>query len=121
MKTKNNPKPCKGCRMIAGCMCPDVQGHTPGPWTVESDGSSVSFGGQVVITAPIYDEGSRDEEKANARLIAAAPDLLAAAVAIMSAIDTDETSGRKLSGLTPAMSRARIALRAAISDASEGK
>jgi len=34
--------------------------------------------GQCVITAPRPDGGTREEEKANARLIAAAPDLLAA-------------------------------------------
>ena len=52
--------------------------HTPGPWTVESDGTSVSMGGQVVIVAPAPDGASQEEMRANARLIAAAPALLAA-------------------------------------------
>ena len=50
--------------------------YTPGPWTVESDRTTVSFGGQAVITSPAPDGASREESMANARLIAAAPDLL---------------------------------------------
>jgi len=61
--------------------------HTPGPWTVESDGSSITMGGQVVITGPSPDGSTRDEEKANARLIAAAPELLANLENIISAIE----------------------------------
>jgi hypothetical protein len=52
--------------------------HTSGPWTVESDGSTVVMGGQCVIVAPAKDGSTREEEKANAALIAAAPCLLAA-------------------------------------------
>lgn len=49
--------------------------HTPGPWTVESDQTTVSMGGQCVIVAPAPDTASREECIANARLIAAAPEL----------------------------------------------
>lgn len=53
--------------------------HTPGPWTQEHDGAVV-IGRRVVI--PVNGCGpdgvSRKEREANARLIAAAPDLLAA-------------------------------------------
>jgi hypothetical protein len=50
--------------------------HTPGPWYVENDGTSISNATQVFITAPSPDGASREEEKANAALIAAAPELL---------------------------------------------
>ena len=52
--------------------------HTSGPWTVEYDGTTVVMGGQCVIVAPAKDGSTREEEKANAALIAAAPCLLAA-------------------------------------------
>ena len=52
--------------------------HTGGPWSVEYDGTTVVMGGQCVIVAPAKDGSTREEEKANAALIAAAPCLLAA-------------------------------------------
>lgn len=51
---------------------------TPGPWTVESDGTTVSMGGQCVIVAPAPDYAPISEQRANARLIAASPRLLKA-------------------------------------------
>ena len=61
--------------------------HTPGPWAVEEDFNdgeelvgfniiSVPSGNEVVSNEGI--SGNSDEDRANARLIAAAPDLLAA-------------------------------------------
>jgi hypothetical protein len=48
--------------------------HTPGPWTVIKSGVSVDAG---MIRIRMEAGGWTDEVKANARLIAAAPDLLA--------------------------------------------
>jgi hypothetical protein len=48
--------------------------HTPGPWTVTKSGVSVDAG---MIRIRMEASGWTDEVKANARLIAAAPDLLA--------------------------------------------
>jgi hypothetical protein len=62
--------------------------HTPGPWTIHTDGLGITF-----IAAP---EGSvaelhgAPEKVANARLIAAAPELLSAlgnALAVLSSLD----------------------------------
>lgn len=50
---------------------------TPGTWTVESDGCSLTMGGQVVATAIAPDGASIGEQRANARLIAAAPKMYA--------------------------------------------
>jgi len=49
---------------------------TPGPWEVESDGSTIAMGGQCVIVSPAPDGASRATEKANARAIAATPILI---------------------------------------------
>ena len=61
--------------------------HTPGPWRVESDGTTVAMGGQAVIVAPAPDGATRETEKANARLIAAAPDLLEAVAFTIAALE----------------------------------
>ena len=66
--------------------------HTPGPWTVDAespanDGSVLArVGGGpnylgLAISAPVFlgEADGRTEDRANARLIAAAPELLAAA------------------------------------------
>lgn len=51
--------------------------HTPGPWTLEANDSVVVMSGQAVIVAPAPDGEPFSRQQANARLIAAAPDLLA--------------------------------------------
>lgn len=49
--------------------------HTEGPWKNEYDGSIVMR--NQIVSAPIAPDGASKEEcKANAQLIAAAPDLL---------------------------------------------
>lgn len=50
---------------------------TPAPWTVEEDGTSITMQGQVVATAIAPDGASIEERRANANLIAAAPELMA--------------------------------------------
>jgi hypothetical protein len=64
-----------------------MSSYTPGPWTVERDGSTVTMGGQCVITGPAPDGAPREEEKANARLIAAAPELLEALASLVEYAD----------------------------------
>ena len=66
--------------------------HTPGPWRVERQNPSPTTGEWMIAgTKPGYlaevrDCGSRDVQ-ANARLIAAAPDLLAALQALVAELD----------------------------------
>ena len=60
-----------------------TQTHTPGPWAVERvDYAAHSayrvFNDELGVVAEIKSTDSGDEELPNARLIAAAPDLLAA-------------------------------------------
>lgn len=56
--------------------------HTPGPWKLEYDYSLVmpfKRGNYIVTSGPIGpSEADRDELRANARLIASAPELLQA-------------------------------------------
>ena len=64
-----------------------VCSHTPGPWELNDfDGIPIAKVSLYVITAPctpnVGSGLSRDENAANARLIAAAPDLLAALKAV---------------------------------------
>lgn len=51
--------------------------HTPGPWEVDSHRDVLSANGRVVAVTPAYKAATAIEKaRNNARLIAAAPDLL---------------------------------------------
>jgi len=52
-----------------------MNGFTDGPWTLDEDGDVVS-GGTIVCVVVTTDKGNDDEAPANAKLIAAAPELL---------------------------------------------
>jgi hypothetical protein len=58
--------------------------HTPGPWTVNGL-VVVSLSEDCVVHLPSMTDTPIDECRANARLIAAAPDLLAACKAVRDA------------------------------------
>lgn len=77
--------------------------HTPGPWKVKSDYNVFGVGGRLVANSgghsgSVRPEEIHEENKANARLIAAAPELLEAAKRaqelISSAIDLEYVSGK---------------------------
>mgnify|MGYP001617764458 CR=1 FL=1 len=66
--------------------------HTPGPWTVEPEPDGWSVTTNVYFLATVYfgHEGPKDTEaSANARLIAAAPDLLAALQNVVRCIEAE--------------------------------
>lgn len=88
--------------------------HTPGPWSVEYDGSVV-MAHQVVSSAPGPDGSTREERLANARLIAAAPDLVAALASLLAVATRDR---RKLGGRTdsPTFQAAKAALEKALGE-----
>lgn len=60
--------------------------HTPGPWAVDEIRSvqAITWCGEVCI-ADVGGNADEEEQLANARLIAAAPDLLAACEAMIAA------------------------------------
>jgi hypothetical protein len=51
--------------------------HTPGPWRSHGAGGEIHGNSRIVATM-CWCSGMHDEDEANARLIAAAPDMLAA-------------------------------------------
>lgn len=69
--------------------------RTKSAWTVEKDGITLSMGGQVVATAIAPDGASIEEQRGNAALIAAAPELLAVLMYLRDCIEI---------GIDPAMS-----------------
>jgi hypothetical protein len=72
-----------------------MSGHTPGPWTLERDRSqSLSiYSGMVFIGEVLHEvDEPGDQEKANASLIAAAPDLLAACRTALDSLHEDGTT-----------------------------
>lgn len=77
-------------------------GHTPGPWTIHGWGDGdyeVNAASETVCNVPGFDDETVDVDRAepNARLIAAAPDLLAACQTVahdlQAALDGDDFSG----------------------------
>jgi len=85
--------------------------HTPGPWVNDSShsewGKNVVWAGDVVIAHVVDDQ--HDNADANARLIAAAPELLAAlkmAVRVMQDNDIDESMAGEFEIWTDAIAKA---------------
>ena len=68
--------------------------HTQGPWAIHSQGAGFeveSGHGDIVAQAQqVYGDRRHEVRRANAKLIAAAPELLAALEAITDLYDTDE-------------------------------
>ena len=75
--------------------------HTPGPWIIvgriiDADNGRVTADGRKDVweRVAIVDTGpTPDESEANARLIAAAPDLLAACIAALPALSAHADTG----------------------------
>lgn len=87
---------------------PESARPTPGPWTLEYDGSVV-IGGQISISPDSCgpDDATREERKANCRLIAAAPELLAACQSAQcSCSPAERESGHLVGCWFPAMQEA---------------
>ena len=75
-----------------------VGSHTPGPWVVRQDGgellvlsSSTDFCGDpdCFYICSVHGQGDDDEEKANAHLIATAPDLLLSLLGMVDLLGID--------------------------------
>ena len=106
--------------------------HFPGPWNVTQDGRHVgNFERDMCVLVANTDIGglSHDKQQANARLIAAAPDLLEACKMLEEAEDhyhneCDECQGEGepelCSTCFPLFDNARLARRSAIEKAESG-
>lgn len=97
-----------------------MSGHTPGPWTVR-EARGLLLGGSESADLPLHDP----EREANARLIAASPDLLAALVEAAPLLEEliEEGGGDDHSvGLCDCRDRATLAaMKDAISKATGGQ
>ena len=70
--------------------------HTPGPWAVEhpyGEGGIYVSGTNTALIAKIY-----HEQEANARLIAAAPDMLAALRSLLATAEAVDTANKNQHG-----------------------
>ena len=91
-----------------------MNAHTPGPWDYRDPDGKVRANGEVVATVWQWLVKDRwDERDANARLIAAAPDLLAALRQVVASAFPNPTEH-------PAMSAAWKVAEAAIAKAEGG-
>lgn len=66
--------------------------HTPGPWRLRADMAVMAYCDETETHEPIaraYGDGSIENLHANSRLIASAPDLLAACKALLNCIQPD--------------------------------
>ena len=95
-----------------------MSNHTPGPWTIEKSTRTdhhIIAGRRWIATASNHDFHPTQKENertiANARLIAAAPDLLAALVALvgeadLGEVDLDDDDRAKLEQARAAIAKA---------------
>lgn len=87
--------------------------HTPGPWQVVSGGISVDGADGSLICSMTEYKKPTPRQQANARLIAAAPELLEAVKAIAECCDEDYHVRGDSSRLVEIRGIARLALRKA--------
>lgn len=77
--------------------------HTPGPWIIEADKHGIlvlADGAGLSISVTIPGRRPSDEDRANAALIAAAPDLLAALQELLAEVKKiPAMNGRDFNGL----------------------
>jgi hypothetical protein len=91
--------------------------HTPGPWEVDSNAQGellvMSRDGAAIAVVPVGAYGRSERSQPNARLIAAAPELLEALRHVMQALDlvtpgraADSPAARSLRVATAAIAKA---------------
>lgn len=83
--------------------------HTPGPWNHGEDGFVYSPCGKYTLADPHYADLDIDEREANARLIAAAPELLAACEQALKVVDAHRRASGGDGDITAALIRSAIA------------
>ena len=94
-----------------GALSTDSGGHTPGPWTADARGLIWRVELKIADTCPrgLAHVAPKSERPANARLIAAAPDLLAALTDLL-ALAEHELDPRRERLFAGQMVRARAAI-----------
>jgi hypothetical protein len=73
-----------------------VSAHTPGPWLIDDDGQWFAICADNHCIAQVHtpNSASLDRQAANARLIAAAPELFAELSHLVRLLEVQEQSGR---------------------------
>lgn len=66
-----------------------MNAHTPGPWVAVELPTAIAIKSHMGNVANIQRGSMRDQQQANARLIASAPDLLAALKSVMEMMDDE--------------------------------
>ena len=88
-----------------------MKAHTPGPWRVGIRPGPIVYGQQGEQVANLHvPMVESDENKANARLIAAAPELLAALDAIVRQMDQGGQGSTQVFNRDACIQRARAAI-----------
>jgi hypothetical protein len=91
-------------------MSREAMKHTPGPWFSRYDDNGFyEIGSEAVSLRMAFTHGEGETDEANARLIAAAPDLLAALKAIMFRMQTDLEAGHGWAVVERDLARSAIA------------
>lgn len=86
-------------------MSTKTQSHTPGPWR-SGDAFNTVFGPPNGNPSPVTIADVRNGNEANARLIAAAPDLLAGAKILLAAWEDDGQDSHAADSLRAAIAKA---------------
>lgn len=108
---------CEACQGSGGYMdVPTFHPYTPGPWRLSeySPYAVVEARPTGHVVANISGASTDEETRGNARLIAAAPELLAALRALEEAVDLEYGPNVLAPGRPAPLTQARVAARAAI-------
>jgi hypothetical protein len=83
--------------------------HTPGPWYtgIDEDCHMVYSGDADVVADTLRDDGDAETESANATLISAAPELLAALEILLLEFETSQPSRKSWIAARKAISKAK--------------
>ena len=99
----------QGAYTVSDLTAEKVCKHTPGPWKLDDDDAVIGItddGGNIVCLGPEGWEKSMARWEANARLIAAAPELLEALQSIVGELDEGEVWGSSITKAKAAIAKA---------------
>jgi hypothetical protein len=101
-----SPNQQTGRQHLSGDQSAEQAKHTPGPWHVDPRAAARVCAGLDTVASCGNDSGLRDAWEANARLIAAAPDLLRVAHLLVSWLDEEEGAHKLCDAARAAIAKA---------------
>lgn len=86
----------------------EMSGHTNGPWRASDTAVTMedAYGGTITIAETIEYYASPDERYSNARLMAAAPEMMEACVEALAALDANTSPAETHKKLRAAIAKA---------------